>query len=91
MSFPKPIGVWPLRGTNPTLYTNKAADVIRDKTTGKEYIRGERKIFWNAKEVPKKIEDTEPDRWEFILLTDASPLRIEDYARDIWVSQTFRK
>ena len=61
-------GLWLLRGSNPPLYTNKAADVIIHKQTKKEYIRGERKIFPIAK-LPKLIEDS--DEYEFCPLTNS--------------------
>ena len=34
------IGMWELRGSEPKLYTKRAADIIKNKRTGKEYIRG---------------------------------------------------
>ena len=58
-------GLWILRGSNPPLYTRKAADVIKHKETGKEYIRGEMKLFKEL--LPQTVEET--GEYEFIYLS----------------------
>ena len=90
MSFPKPKGVWELVGSEPTLYTNEPAKIIKDLQTGKEYIRGERRVFWDEKDVPKTIEQTDPARWKFIYEDGYEPSKI-DYVREIWTNGLFRK
>lgn len=84
--------LFPLRGSNPVLYTAKAADIIIDKQTGKEYIK-EKSILFRKKDgpFPPTIEETEPDRWEFILLKKHSTFSTEDYLREIAANSIFRK
>lgn len=81
-------GLWLLLNSSPKLYTNRVADIIRDRQTGKEYVRGRRVLFHGENiEVPKTIEELEPNRWEFILNTDDGPSEMSaaDYAREIYV------
>ena len=83
-------GLWPLRGSEPPLWTAKAADIIRNKETGKEYIRGKMKLF-KVSELPKKIED-EPEKWEFIYLHNKGlDIGAGEYLRDIWTAQMLKK
>lgn len=87
-------GLWELLSTNPILYTNRAADIIRDRKTNKEYVRGKRKLFHGKSvEVPKTIEELEPDRWEFIYFRgeQSAELSATDYAREIYVNNLFRR
>ena len=82
-------GLWPLRGSNPVLYTDKAADVILDTKTCKEYIRGERVLFHGSNTViPKTIEETDPDRWQFYYPKDLKKgsLTTGDRLREIMVN-----
>lgn len=58
-------GLWILRGSNPPLYTKKAADVIIHKATKREYVRGAMKLF-TAINAPSTVEDT--DEYEFVYL-----------------------
>lgn len=66
------LGAWILtcgfwnKDTNPPLYTEKCADVIRHKATGKKYRRGKYVLFHTnkAEEKPTLIEDT--GEYEFI-------------------------
>lgn len=92
MSLPEVKGLWCLVGTNPPLWTADAADVIRNRKTGKEYVRGKMTLF-TAPNIPEKIED-KPDEWEFIHIINGKPLteeKVNDYARGIWVNQLFGK
>ena len=83
-------GLWCLKGSEPPLWTARAADIIKNKKTGKEYMRGEMKLFKDA-DIPQKIEDN-PDEWEFIYLRNGKPVVDKDeYVRDIWVNSMFRK
>lgn len=58
------IGMWELRGSEPKLYTKRAADIIKNKRTGKEYIRGKMKLF--KVDVPEPVENT--GEYEFVYL-----------------------
>ena len=84
-------GLWPLRGTNPPLYTAKAADVIIDKETKKEYIRDKIKLFTvkGRDELPKTIEQSEPKRWEFVRFKQKQDKEI-DYLKEIYVNTLFK-
>lgn len=84
-------GLWPLRGTNPPLYTAKAADVIIDKETKKEYIRDKIKLFTvkGNDELPKTIEQSEPKRWEFVRFKQKQDKEI-DYLKEIYVNTLFK-
>lgn len=83
----KEIAAWVLRGSNPPLYTQKAADIIKDKETGKEYIRGE-VVFFAKGKLPKKIEE-DADKWEFIYLKPAEEMSLTDYARELFAGSLF--
>ena len=85
------VSLWPLRGAEPPLYTAKAADIIKDKVTGKEYIR-DKIILWHGEKAkpPIPIEKSEPDRWEFIYLKGVTPLGTENYLKEIWVDRMLR-
>ena len=88
--IPKVVGLWPLVGSEPVLWTAKAADIIRSKETGKEYIKGKMKLF-TSPGIPTKIED-DPDKWEFIYLRNGKQIVDTDtYVRDIWVNQILKK
>lgn len=56
-------GLWPLRGSNPPLFTKKAADVIIHKATKREYIRGNIQLFDDDK-IPPVVEST--GEYEFV-------------------------
>lgn len=85
-------GLWKVKGTEPVLYTDKCADIIVDKRTGKEYLRGERVLF-KDKKVPAKIEDS--GNYEFVYLKNKTTLQgkptTEDYAREIYVNSLLKK
>ena len=88
--MPEVIGLWPLKGSNPPLWTAKAADIIRNKETGQEYIRGEIQLFTNSKTPPRVEED--PTKWEFIYIKSGKPtVSSSEYLRDIWVNQALNK
>jgi len=80
-------GCWVLKGTEPPLYTRKAADIIKHKQTGKEYIRGDF-ILFDEKKLPDRIENT--DEYEFIYIKDKSEMELEDYLREIYVQNLFK-
>lgn len=84
-------GLWPLKGTNPPLYTAKAADVIVDKETKKEYIRDKMKLFTvkSKDELPKTIEQLKPERWEFVRFKQKQEKEI-DYLKEIYVNTLFK-
>ena len=88
-------GLWPLRGTYPVLYTDKAADVIVDTKTGKEYIRGARELFRVEEgNVPVPIEEAEPDRYKFYYPKDlgrGTGYSMGDMVREIMVSSAMRR
>ena len=85
-------GVWPLIGTDPQLYTKRAADVIKDKQTGKEYIRGKLKLIHGEQSIPQLIEESEPTRWEFHYFEGETSFgRTEEYVRGIWLNTLLRK
>ena len=56
-------GLWKIDGLD--IYTNKAVDYIRDKNTGKEYRRGEIKLFYNEDIRPFPLAE-HTDRYEYI-------------------------
>ena len=58
-------GLWVLKGSSPPLYTRRAADIIKHKGTGREYIRGEMKLF--KEPFPKTVEET--NEYEFVYLS----------------------
>ena len=93
--IPKMRFLYPLKRTNPVLYTADTADIIRDKQTGKEYMRGEGRVYCSSKEaIPSTIEDTEPGRWEFIRLNSKkaqSGGSTINYGRELFVQGLFRK
>ena len=80
--------LFPLRGSNPVLYTAKAADVIIDLTTGKEYIRDKSVLFYKKDGIPKTIEESEPSRWKFVLFSQQGTST--NYLKEIWVDRTLR-
>ena len=84
----KPVVAWVLRGSTPPLYTQKAADIIKDKETGKEYIRGDI-VFFEEGKLPERIEQ-DRDRWEFIYLNkEVSEMSLSDYARELFAGSLF--
>ena len=84
--------LFPLRGSNPVLYTSKAADIVVDKQTGREYLKDEPILFYKKDgPFPTTIEESEPDRWEFVLLKQGEGLNTKDYLREMFVSSLFRK
>jgi hypothetical protein len=56
-------GLWEIEGLD--VYTDIGADYIRDKTTGKEYKRGERKLFRDEDMTPFPLAE-HTDKYEFI-------------------------
>ena len=88
-------GLWSLRGVYPPLYTRKAADVIVDTKTGKEYVRGSYQLFRTEEgNVPTPIEVAEPDRYKFYYPKDlgrGGGLTAGDMLREIMVNSMRRK
>lgn len=84
--------MFPLRGSNPTLYTTRNADIIIDKQTGKEYLK-DKPILFKKKDgpFPPAIEETDPERWEFVLLKRDGQVSTNDYMREIAVNSLFRR
>lgn len=82
-------GLWVLRGSDPPLYTSKAADVIKHKATGKEYIRGKRVLFEDSK-IPPKVEDC--GEYEFIYLKDkkSTMFSTEEAATGLYMNSLFK-
>lgn len=82
-------GLWVLRNSNPPLYTDEPADIIKHKATGKEYIRGKRILFKEG-EVPPKVEDS--GEYEFIYLKGRKPatLTTEEAATGLYVNSLFK-
>lgn len=75
-------GLWKIKGLN--MYTDKAVDIIRDKRTGREYFRGDRKIFRNEDETPFPLVEHTND-YEFIYVMDGEGvLSSDDYLREIY-------
>lgn len=86
-------GFWPLVGSDPVLYTAKAADIIQDTQTGKEYVRG-KMVLWHGEKIdpPTPIEKADPERWKFIYLhSNRREMQTKDYVREIWANGLFRK
>lgn len=83
--------LFPLQGSDPVLYTGQMADIIVDLKTGKEYIKGEPKLFYKRTGIPKTIEETDRSRWKFIYNDDEQAPGNINYVKEIWVNGLFRK
>lgn len=82
-------GLWVIKDTYPPLYTNKAADIIIEKATGKKFVRGKRKLF-QEEDLPNKIEDT--DKYEFIYTDNKSQgLSNENILQEILINKWLKK
>lgn len=84
-------GLWKLRGSSPPLYTNKAADIIIHKPTGKEYLRGERVLFGEGN-LPTTVEST--GEYEFIYVTNKAKrgdMTEAEMLREIHVNTMLKK
>ncbi len=82
-------GLWELKYSNPKIYTNKAADIIKHIKTGKEYVRGERRLF--RADIPKILaEDT--GEYEFIYLKSKrrAQMTTEEALREIHISNLLK-
>ena len=74
-------GLWKIEGLD--IYTDKAVDYIRDKTTGKEYRRGKRILFKNEDTTPFPLAE-HTDRYEYIYEdNNCFSATKKDYLREI--------
>lgn len=81
--------LWKIEGLEPTMYTCKPVDIIRDKRTGKEYKRGELVRFRNEDETPFPTAEY-TDNFEYIsMLNKGGTITSTEYTRDIWVNNFF--
>lgn len=83
-------GLWKIDGLD--LYTDLAADYVRDKQTGREYRRGERVLFENEDTSPFPLAE-HSDRYEYVLEINAvkGELNTNDYMREIMAMHFLRK
>lgn len=82
-------GYWPLRNSNPTLYTRKAADIIKHKATGKEYIRGKMVMFDDA-EAPQVIEAGNEYSFIYIKKNDAR-MTDNELLTELYVTEAMKR
>lgn len=73
---------WAIEGLN--AYTAKAADIIRDKETGKEYHRGKIEFFSNE-EIPFPLTE-HTDKYEFIYELSSNVSTDGDLLREVSTS-----
>ena len=71
-------GFWGLEGSNPPLYTRKAAIRFKDKKTGRVYKRGKMEIFWNGEPTPPTIEETGDFEYDYRGLDNKKPRKSTD-------------
>ncbi len=82
--------LWKIEGLEPTMYTWKDVDFIREKKTGKLYKRGELVRFRNEDETPFPLVEYTDD-FEYILVRDnRGTISTKDYLRDIWINSFFK-
>lgn len=89
-------GAWQLKDLKGPveLYTDVFADIYVDCTTGKEYVRGERKLFECGVEkipLPELVENT--GNFKFLLNDNNAPLNwsAQDSLKEIMVQGLLKK
>ena len=85
-------GAWQLKDLKGSveLYTDICADIYVDTETGKEYIRGERKLFECGVEkipLPELVEST--GKFKFLIKNQSAPWTATDSLREIMVQSFF--
>ena len=75
-------GLYKIEGLD--VYTNQAVDYLRDKQTGIEYRRGERKVFYNEDQTPFPLAE-HTDKYEYIYEdnVDVMQRKERDYLKEI--------
>lgn len=83
-------GLWILatRKGEVDLYTNRAVDVVVDKTSGVEYKRG-RRVLFEDKELPDVVEN-HPDKYKLVVMSGKGVPQI-DYIKEIYVNTLLRR
>ena len=91
------LGFWIIKGLNPTTYTRKACTYIRDKATGKKYKRGKCVLFRAEEEYPDFANLAEySGKYDIvhncvINQSTSGGMTQEDYVREIWMQNVFKK
>ena len=82
-------GLWKIEELD--LYTGMGIDYLRDKATGKEYSRGEMKLFKGEDDTPFPLAE-HTNRYEYIYeINNFYGLTTEDYLREISTKLTINK
>lgn len=79
-------GYWPLIGSNPTLYTRRAADVIIDTNTGKQYVRGPIVVFVGDEIRPQCIESSDHYKFLYTRKDRKGRLTTQEAVNEVYIS-----